>query len=253
MRRGEERRGEVRGEERRGQERGGDKGETGQAAQERCERGERGEESRPVDEEHGAALTSKRMAVRIRRDQPFSREHQGSQGTAAVAGRGGALQRCPHISKGGHRRNRYVYSRAGAVGMMRSLLSSTTVHSMSSTFEQHKRNSEREHTSKHRHKSFIIDPLYYLPPNLIPAHHGVLCGVLLRQSALDGQGKVVQIAHCCGLVTRRRGPRTAVRPRPPQHIQVPALNSVLARRFWPRAVVRPRPLQHLQVPVPSGM
>ena len=41
----------------------------------------------------------------------------------------------------------------------------------------------------------IINALYRRRPDLIPAHQGVVCGMLLRQSASDGQRKVVGIAY----------------------------------------------------------
>jgi hypothetical protein len=57
------------------------------------------------------------------------------------------------------------------------------------TFEQHTGGTIKE--SAHRHKSFIIDPLYCQPPDLNPAHRGVFSGMLLQQLASDGQRKVV--------------------------------------------------------------
>ena len=47
-------------------------------------------------------------------------------------------------------------------------------------------------------------------------------------------------------------PRAAVRPRPLQHLQVPALSGTRARRRVPNAAVIPRPLQDLYTPARSG-
>jgi len=78
-------------------------------------------------------------------------------------------------------------------------------------------------------------------------------GIQLRQSASDGQRKVVGISLGCGQITRLRGPRTAVLPRPPQHIQVPVLNGPGTGPLVPRAVLLPRPLQHIRVPAHSAV
>ena len=47
-------------------------------------------------------------------------------------------------------------------------------------------------------------------------------------------------------------PQAAVRPRPLQHVQVPAQSGVLTSVLSPPAMVLPRPLQHRQVPFRSG-
>ena len=52
--------------------------------------------------------------------------------------------------------------------------------------------------------------------------------------------------------TRRLDPPAAVRPRPLQHLQVPAFSGEVSCRRTPRAVVLPRQLQHHQVPAMSG-
>ena len=44
-----------------------------------------------------------------------------------------------------------------------------------------------------------------------------------------------------------RAPRAVELPRPPQHLQVPALSGGLAGPLIPRAIALPRPLQHIQV------
>ena len=87
---------------------------------------------------------------------------------------------------------------------------------------------------------YIVDVLIF-PPGA----SWCVMGIQLRQSASDGQRQVVGIFHGRGRITRRRGPRTAVLPRPSQHIQVHVLRGPVTRPIVPRALVLPSPLQYV--------
>ena len=87
----------------------------------------------------------------------------------------------------------------------------------------------------------------------------VLCASMKCPTKLPGYPK--RGVNCCSAISARAGghfashslsthpmPRTPVRARPLQHLEVTAMRRVIVRDLVPRSSVRAGPLQHLEVP-----
>jgi len=90
------------------------------------------------------------------------------------------------------------------------------------------------------------------PPGVAP-RTGIRCGVCASQwsTVLSGPLQQLQVSVLLGLLTRLNIPRAVMRPRPLQHIQVPARSGVLAR-CAPRAPTAAPPGARPPVLAPHG-